>query len=200
MRYLRILLMALTFAIPQVCEAAEIPTTSKIVAVDLFKNGLAAVRREATLGKAGAYVLDDVPDAIHGTYWIDSSTPVESLMRTREVDVPANEALPGNMQDDLAGKKVTIHFRDEKLAPVVGTVIKFKVPKGEEITQPSRFLIVDTAKGRSFIEASEVVNIESETGDGKVKRWRSQLVLTVGENPKCNSEDPRYIERSRNWC
>ncbi len=201
MRYLRILLMALTFAMPQVCDAAEIPTTSKIVAVDLFKNGLAAVRREATLGKAGSYVLDDVPDAIHGTYWIDSSAPVESLMRTREVDVPANETLPGNMQDDLAGKKVTIHFRGEKLAPVVGTVVKFKLPKGEDVNpQPSRFLIVDTAKGRSFVEASEIVNIESETGDGKVKRRRSQLVLTVGDNPKAETKIViRYLTRGIAW-
>ena len=193
--------MALTFAIPQVCDAAEIPTTSHIVAVDLFKNGLAAVRREATLGKAGAYVFDDVPDAIHGTYWIDSSAPVESLMRTREVDVPANETLPGNMQDDLAGKKVTIHFRGEKLAPVVGTVIKFKLPKGEDVApQPSRFLIVDTAKGRSFVETSEIANVESETGDGKVKRRRSQLVLTVGDNPKAETKIViRYLTRGIAW-
>ena len=87
MRRLRMLLLGMMFATPPLA-AAEIPTTSKIVSVDLFKNGLAVVRREATLGKAGAYVLDDIPDAIHGTYWIDSVAPIETLVRTREVDVP----------------------------------------------------------------------------------------------------------------
>jgi len=36
--------------------------------VGLFKNGLAVIKREVTLGKAGTYVLDDVPEPVHGTY------------------------------------------------------------------------------------------------------------------------------------
>ena len=46
---------------------------SKIVGVDLFKNGLAIVKREATLGKPGTYSIDDVPSPVHGTLWIDSA-------------------------------------------------------------------------------------------------------------------------------
>ena len=51
----------------------EIPAKSKIVAVDLFKNGLAIVKREVALGKPGIYVLDDVPNPVHGTFYIDSA-------------------------------------------------------------------------------------------------------------------------------
>ena len=84
-------------------EPDEIPAKSKVVTVDLFKNGLAVVRREATLGKAGTYVLDDVPEPVHGTYWVQSSVPVETLVRTREVEVPAEEADEGrdDIHDDL---------------------------------------------------------------------------------------------------
>src|SRR5579871_6663728 len=101
-------------------RAEETPVTSKIVAVGLFKNGLAVVRREATLGKAGVYILDDVPDPVHGTYWVESAAAVETLVRVREVEVPATEAAPGPLQGDLAGKEVTVYFKDGKLPPVSG--------------------------------------------------------------------------------
>jgi hypothetical protein len=105
MRRLLLPLVGLSLVLPSPAAAAETEAKSKIVSVDLFKNGLAVVRREATLGKAGEYVLDDVPDAVHGTYWVESSAPVETVVRTREVDVPLAEAVPGNLQDDLAARR-----------------------------------------------------------------------------------------------
>ena len=192
----RMLLLALGFATPSVSLAADTPTTSKIVAVDLFKNGLAVVRREATLGKAGTYVFDDVPDAIHGTYWIESPVPVETVVKSREVDVAVADVPPGNLQDDLAGKKVTIHFRGEKLPPVIGMVVKFKAAKAEDgRQQPSRFLIVETAKGRSYVESSEIASVEAEAGDGNVKRRRPQLLLTLGRCYQCRSSVRRQKQR-----
>src|SRR6185295_14609065 len=93
-------LAALALAAPAPA-ADETAATSKIVAVDLFKNGLAVVKRETTLGKPGVYAIDDVPLAIHGTYFVDATGPVETVVKMREVDVPAAEAAPGNLQDDL---------------------------------------------------------------------------------------------------
>ena len=181
-------------------HAADVPATSKIVSVDLFKNGLAVIRREATLGKAGTYVLDDVPESIHGTYWIESAAPVETIVKTREVDVPLGEVAPGNLQDDLAGKKATIHFKGEKLPPVTGIVVKFKIPKDEAHAQPSRFLIVETAKGRSYIESSEIATVDTDGGDGKVKRRRPQLVLTVGGSDQAEAKVViRYLARGITW-
>ena len=52
--------------------AKEIPAKGKITAVDLFKNGLAVVTCEVALGKPGVYVLDEVPQPVHGTYSIES--------------------------------------------------------------------------------------------------------------------------------
>ena len=95
-------------------RADETPATSKIVAVDLFKNGLAVVKREVTLPKPGTYVINDVPRPVYGTYWIESTVPVESLVQMRDVDVPASETAPGNLQEDLAGKKVTVYLRGDK--------------------------------------------------------------------------------------
>ena len=75
-------------------RADEMAAKSRIVAVGLFKNGLAVIKREVTLGKAGTYVLDDVPEPVHGTYWIESVAPVESSVEMREVEVPVNELAP----------------------------------------------------------------------------------------------------------
>ena len=110
-------------------RADESAAKSRIVAVGLFKNGLAVIKREVTLGKAGKYVLDDVPEPVHGTYWIESIAPVESSVEMREVEVPVNELVPANLQEDLAGKKVTIHFKGDKAPPANGTVTKLKTLK-----------------------------------------------------------------------
>ena len=196
----RFWILPVALALLPVARAADTLATSKIISVDLFKNGLAIVRREATLDKPGTYILDDVPDAIHGTYWIESAVPVETIVKSREVEVPLGEVAPGNLQDDLAGKKVTIHFKGEKLPPVLGTVLKIKPPKGEEVAGPSRFLIVETAKGRSYVESSEIASVDSEAGDGKVKRRRPQVVLTLGKTENLETKIViRYLARGITW-
>src|SRR5437016_2581781 len=102
--------LGLLLALPA-APAPETVVPSKIVAVDLFKNGLAVVRREVTLGRPGTYALDDVPQPVHGTYWVESAAPVETVVKMRDVEAPATEAQPGNLQEDLAGKKVTVYFK-----------------------------------------------------------------------------------------
>jgi hypothetical protein len=190
-------------------RADETPVKSKIVAVDLFKNGLAVVRREVTLGKAGAYLLDDVPSPVHGTYWIESPTPVESVVQMREVEIPTTEASLGNLQEVLAGKKVTIHFKGEKMPPVSGMMVRFKESKSgetpprdttEPATQPARFLVVQTAKGRSYLDSYEVASIETDSNDDKVRRRRPRLVLTLGETDR--AETPvriSYLAHGLGW-
>jgi len=170
--------------------------------VGLFKNGLAVIKREVTLGKAGTYVLDDVPEPVHGTYWIESVAPVESSVEMREVEVPVNELAPGNYQEDLAGKKVTIHFKGDKATPTNGTVAKLKTLTSETArsrerilrygvdpgVQPAPFLVVQTAKGRSYIETSEIAYVESEGTEEKIMRRMPRLLLIVSETDKADSK------------
>src|SRR5829696_2848629 len=153
MRTLRVLALTLAATLPaSPATAADTPVKSKIIGVDLFKNGLAVVKREVTLGKSGTYSLDDVPTPVHGTFWIDSAGgTVDVLVKMRDVEVPASDVHPGNLQDDLAGKKVTVHFKGDKRAPVSGTVLKIKPAKSDEPTAPGRFLVLQTAKGRAYV-------------------------------------------------
>ena len=195
-------------------RADESAAKSRIVAVGLFKNGLAVIKREVTLGKAGKYVLDDVPEPVHGTYWIESIAPVESSVEMREVEVPVNELAPANLQEDLAGKKVTIHFKGDKAPPANGTVAKLKTPKSETARSrerilhygndpgvlPARFLVVQTAKGRSYIETSEIAYVESEGTEEKILRRMPTLVLTVPETDKAESKVfVHYLTRGLSW-
>src|SRR5437762_2386973 len=88
-------------------RADEKPAKGRIVSLHLFKNGLVVVQAEVTLVGSGIYVLDGVPDPVHGTFWVQSDAAIEAHVQNRDVEVPAREAASGNLQAELAGKKVT---------------------------------------------------------------------------------------------
>ena len=201
MRTLRLLTLTLAATLPaSPTLAADAPVKSKIVSVDLFKNGLAIVKREATLGKAGTYALEDVPTPVHGTFWIDSTGgTVDVMVKMRDVEVPASDVPPGSLQDDLAGKKVIVHFKGDKRAPVSGTMLKIKPVKHEE-QAPGRFLVLQTAKGRVYVEPTEVAAVESEDAGDKVVRRRPQMLLTLGATDKAETKVTiRYISHGLSW-
>src|SRR5581483_8491985 len=101
--------------------------------------------------------------------------------------VPA-PAVPGNLQEDLAGKKVTIHLKGAGIPPAAGMVIAPRpaktdhartvelptTPVYEPPPAPSRFLLLQTAKGRVYVETSEIAYVEAEGAADTVKRRRSR--------------------------
>src|SRR5207249_1334271 len=116
----RALLVALLLAAPVAAQEPLAP--SRIVSVDLFKNGLAIVKRQVQVKGPGTFRLDVVPEAIHGTFWIQSASAVEASIKKREVEVPADQTEDGALQDIFHGKFVTIHFGNDKRDPISGTV------------------------------------------------------------------------------
>ena len=190
-------------------RAADTPVKGKIVAADLFKNGLAVVRYEVTLGKPGGYVLDEVPSPVHGTFTVESAGPIEVVSQLREVDVPAADAAPGDLQDDLAGKAVTVHFKGDKRPPLTGTVMAFKptpvaVPPadgdGAAAAPAGRFLVLQTGEGRTYVDPSEVGAVEAAAPGDTVRRVRPRLRLTLGatDQPK-TKVTVRYLARGLAW-
>ena len=180
-------------------RADDTPVKGKIVAVDLFKNGLAVVKCEVTLGKPGSYILEEVPQPVHGTFWIESTGPVETLMKMRDVEVPVSEAVPGSLQEDLAGKKVTLYFKGNR-PPVVGTMMKLKPAKPDEPVAASRFLMLQTAKGRVYVESSEVASVESDDAGDKVTRRQPRLLLALGDTAKAETKvSLRYMTHGLSW-
>ncbi|MBA4064491.1 MAG: hypothetical protein C0501_12405 [Isosphaera sp.] len=180
-------------------RAAETPVTGKIVAADLFKNGLAVIRCEVTLGKPGEYVLDHVPTPVHGTFWVESAAPVEAAVRTGDVNVPVAEAAPGNLQDDFAGKAVTVHFKGGKRDPVSGTVLKMKRAKADE-PGAGRYLVLRDGASLKYLDPSEVAAVESREPVDTVVRRKPRLVLTLGATDKAETKVAlRYLTTGLAW-
>lgn len=120
-------------------SAEDAPLKSRITSVGLFKNGLAVVRREVVLPGPGTFVLGDVPEPVHGTWWVESDVPVETRVSTREL--PATGGAGGlliarwrdsaDFENALIGKQVSIYFADAKLATVTGKVEAITPPRKE---------------------------------------------------------------------
>jgi hypothetical protein len=194
-------------------QGEEAPAKSRIVSVALFKNGLAVVKREIKVEGPGTYRLEDVPEPVHGTYWVESTGPVETRVRLREVSVPVQQGTVHNLQEELAGKQVTIYLRD-KTPPVQGKVVELTRPRSEEGTSrtPSggrnywdpqaammapRFLILQTKRGRVWLDPSQVVYVEADGMGETIKQRKPELVLTVKD--KGGRLNVSYLTRGIAW-
>jgi hypothetical protein len=89
---------------------------------------------------------------------------------------------------------------------MAGTMVKMKPVKPDEQTVVGRFLVLQTAKGRVYVEPSEVAAVESEDAGDKVMRRRPQLVLTLQAGKDKDAADAvetkvaiRYIAHGLSW-
>lgn len=113
------------------CTAHAGPHTKKTVAthvasIGVFKNGLAVVRRTVEVPGNGTYRVLDVPQPIHGTFWIESSARVLTKVSMRNMDEPGN---PNTMSvvELFYGKDVTLHLNSNASANAQGETIKGKL-------------------------------------------------------------------------
>ena len=188
---------------------AEKDVKSKVVSVALFKNGLAVVKRQVTLDGAGTYRLADVPEPVHGTFWVESNMPLEARVETRDRPAPPSEGMGVNIQEEMAGLKVTIHGRNNK-NPVTGTVMP--IPRKEEDadaaadaegfrapTPGSRFLILKTEKGVSYVDYADIAAIEAEGQPKQRMVKKPVLLLTAGNNVKAGPAQISYLAHGLSW-
>src|SRR5262249_21281336 len=186
--------------------AQEAIAKSKIIAVGLFKNGLAVVKREVQIPKEGTYRLDASPEPVHGSFWIESDSKVEAGVKMRGVEGPLHAEGGMKLQKDLAGKKVTLTFRNDKLGSVTGTFVKLAKPERPEGMTPverpgytENFLILKTAKGRLYINPGDVMMIQTDDPDEKIVHRKPVLVLTVEKAEKKPSVYVSYLTNGLAW-
>lgn len=86
---------------------------AKPISASLFKNGFAVVTREAKLGPSGAYLLDVLPQAVLGTFWITASRGVK-----------LNEVVVGNEATETVRPVASI---DEILQANIGHKLDFRL-------------------------------------------------------------------------
>ncbi|MBC7785805.1 MAG: DUF4139 domain-containing protein [Burkholderiales bacterium] len=196
--------------------AEEQTVTSKIESVGLFKNGLAVVDRSVELAGPGTYRIEDVPTPVHGTFFIESASDLVAKTTTMLVDAPLDLA-GGSLQDQLSGKEVSITLR-EQTAPIDGVVAKID-PKqekpwnrqydqpqygyynGQPIPIPSagRFVILDTATGRTLVDQSTITSIKI-TGEAKLAKQRKPvLLLTLAAGAPKQTIRLTYLTRGIAW-
>ncbi|MHC5022798.1 MAG: DUF4139 domain-containing protein [Planctomycetota bacterium] len=189
------------------------PAQSRVTSVSLFKNGLAVVRREVTLSMNGLHEIAGVPEPVHGTFWIESDAVLETRVTTREYEVPMRMAASPNLQDDLAGRAVVIHFRDADRPPVTGRVVEMTAdadeatwnrsyaatspawnhwrtrrqpPLGSSPNAYHRFLVLDSGQGHDYIDTSVIASIHVDRPATTVRERRPVLLVNargIGARP-----------------
>lgn len=188
----------------------EKPVKSKITSVALFKNGLAVVKRQVALDGTGTFRLTDVPEPIHGTFWVESNTPLEARVETREMPAKLSQGFGVNLQEELADLTVTVHGRNNK-NPIHGKVVR--IPKEDEDadgdsalyegyrppTQGSRFLILKTEKGYSYVDFNDIaaLDIDGQPQPRLVKK--PVLLLTAGADAKADTAQISYLTSGLSW-
>jgi hypothetical protein len=181
--------------------AEEKPVTSRVASIGLFKNGLAVVRRIATVPGPGTYRLENVPEPVHGTYWVESDAKIVTRLTRRVVDVPADRSIGVDFQEELAGKEVVIHFADSGIPPAAGTVVALEPPRGtnawnrayeqprygrafdssSRLQNPGRTLVLETEKGRSYVDSSRIAYLQAAETGNTVRRRVPVMLFRVDE-------------------
>lgn len=201
-------------------QGQEKLANSRIVSVGLFKNGLAVVTREVEISKPGTYLVEDLPQPVHGTFWIESTAEVEARMTLRETERPIAATAPENMQQDWAGKEVLIRFRAD-IPLVSGKVMKL-APRNTEKTRDrtyrpanyyhpgyitstnprpqQSYLILETDDGRVYLDISLIAYARIKNAKDTVLEKRPVLLLTVGEKKQpLERITLKYLTKGMAW-
>jgi hypothetical protein len=195
--------------------AGEQGVKSRILSLGMFKNGLTVVKRVVEIPGAGTYRIDDVPNPVHGTFWVESKGEVEARVSEREIEAPLKAKLAIDFQEELAGKEVRIHFRDGDIPPVTGKVLKILPLRGEEAwnrsyQQPTyryynspynqsptrRFLLLGTNDGQVYVDLSMITFVKVEDESSVRTEKKAVLLLTAkGEGRVIIS----YLTKGISW-
>jgi hypothetical protein len=196
-------LLALVLASP--AGAQEAVVKSKIISAGLFKNGLVVIKREVLVSGAGTFRLDAFPEPVHGSFWIESSGKVDVSVKMRDVESPMHVEGGVRLQNDLAGKTVTIYFRNEKLPSVTGTIVKMaKQEQPEGLAAPviergGNFLVLKTIKSHTYINPADIAMIQTTDADEKSVQRKPVLILNVEKGDKKPSVYISYLTNGLAW-
>ena len=197
--------------------------TSRVKSVSMFKNGVALIREEFTVPVSGQYVLDAIPYAIHGAFFIQSDADVEAVLTQRQSRETVGASGDLNYQKDLVGKKVRVFFNNANMPPVHGTVAAVrqstdeKAPQSDSDFRPRYYsqsyyysrgnetpeasnphLILNTDFGQSVIQQSSIARIDVEGEIGTVVRSRPTLLFTV-KTEKPATVGITYLTKGAAW-
>jgi len=164
----------------------ERPAHSRIESVGLFKNGLALVQRTLTIDGPGTYCLEDVPEPVHGTFWIESEVSVAARVTRRVIDLPGRQPPQSPLQDELGGREVVVQFSTPGVPPVTGTVVDLLRPSdqardsGQPLPGPT--LVLSNESGRCYVDATKIASLQTKDVRQPVRSSKPVLLLTVSDS------------------
>jgi hypothetical protein len=202
-----------------VIRAEESQLSSRFVSIGLFKNGLAVVKKSVVMPGPGTYRVNDIPEPVHGTFWIESGAGIEARMTSQMVETPILGNIGNNIQEELVGYEVVIHFRDGAIPPATGKIVAIEPNQGENTwertyqspaydslrfaSQPSSprgFLVLDTPEGRTYVDSSMIAYLRAKGSASTVKKRKPVLLLIV---PKTDKKPVEiffsYLARGASW-
>ncbi len=168
----------------------------------LFKNGLACVKYVGEIPQSGTYRVENLPEAVHGTFWVESDADVAVQMTRRSVDLPSSEASPSELEQSLGGHEVVVRFKEPHLEPISGKII---VPQGQKalghnyassrygavrvgMSLPGSFtgsmLVLETSSGLTYLERSTIASLNVPGGIQSISRERPVMLLDVSAKQK----------------
>ncbi|MFO0864834.1 MAG: hypothetical protein U0744_09320 [Gemmataceae bacterium] len=189
-------------------EAAD----TRVVSVGLFKNGLTLVKREVKISKEGYYRLDDPIELIHGTYWVETDTPIETRVQECDVEPTKPTTFGADLQTELAGRSVVVHFKNEKRTSIQGKMAELQPQKIRSLSDsgggislasriPGKYLLVQGERKLYYIDPTEIASVEADDAAAKAKKKEPRLVLSVAEGqvPKSGKVIVRYLTKGLSW-
>lgn len=202
-------------------RADEVPLASRVESLGLFKNGLAVVKRSVACPGPGTYRIEDVPNPVHGTFWVESAAKVSVTVTSRQIEVPARAGLNTDLQTELAGKNVIIHFRDGTIPVASGVVVDLPREKGDSAWNRTyerpdyryyygetgraalpggRYLLLSSSNGRTYVDLSMIASLKADGQGETVKRRVPVLILNVeGDKNEPTPVHISYLTKGMAW-
>jgi len=195
--------------------AAETVVKSKVDSVGLFKNGLAVVKRSVKIDGNGTYRIENVPTPVHGTFWLESNAKVETRVTSREIDVPIRPANAGDFQNELVGRSVNVYFRDGRIPPAQGKVVRITKADGDDAWNRNyannysrgggrpatnrQFMVLQTKNGFSYVNSAMIAYVQTTGSKATVKKRVPVLLLKVTAAPKQARIQISYLAKGMAW-
>lgn len=191
-------------------DAIALP--SRVVSASLFKNGLAVIQREVSLPGAGEFLLEETPEFIHGTFWIDGGDEVEARTSYRKVERRRTRPAAGTFAQ-LAGQSVRIHLRASGEPVLAGrlaidspnsppksrdSLSLFPEPSKGPFPVPIPFLQLDTSTGKVFVNPADILYVEADAiGDHETVEQPVLRLVSHGEGAR--TLRLTYISTGLSW-
>ena len=198
----------------------EVVVQPKIESIGVFKNGIAVVRASFDVSGPGSYRWDQVPQAIHATFSVKSEAVLTTRATHRLLQEPADPN-PAEIQAALAGKNVVISLRGQhgptpasmsgRIWQVPTLPAEWSPPSPDGLSSqlnwrstprtspPGDFLILETAKGREYINRLDIASISAEGPFLPTSRQVQKPVLVFEVTSGKGKVTLSYLTRGITW-